>query len=627
MILFAACSKSDEGTPLSEGNAIVKNSIGGKIEKGPFLTGSKITLYELNKDLKQTGKNIFKTETTNDNGDFFFDSKMELSSPFVEFEINGYFYNEVTGLRSNSQITLNALADITNKNKVNVNILTHLEFKRIKKLVTDGLSFSNAQKQAQQELLKVFHINKEVKNSEDIGLTDGTEDAAVLLAISSILLYDKREAEFSEFLAKISNEFVENGTITNQELLDKIHDGETNVDAIGVMDNLKNYFSKQNKTIVIENIRKYIDGNGDGVLDEKDENLDKKPGEVLTPDDHFNSENDFKAVLSACHAKIRRYYEQILVLDAIRCQQIKPNSRDTIIVSSNSIVSAAWSNAYQSIRNLNLIIDKGASIISFDAKPYISTAKVLRSLMYLDMAQHWGDVPFITHVPDNSFEMVPRTLKNEIYSSIISDLNDVIPYLLNETDHNQLFVSTDLANAIIANVFLEQKNYTSAITYLDKIITNNKSISLDNDVYSDISNKESLFALLYNDNSTEQPFPLFRDYLKKGNLHPIIRYSGIVLNYAEALSNIGKTTEALNALNQVRIAKGLPSITEPIDNLKKEIATLWKSSFGTDYGYFALLKRLDLAVELLKIQDYQQLYPIPQNEVYVNPSMVQNPGY
>lgn len=153
-IILMACSKSDEDVPSGdEDNRIVKTTITGKIEKGPFLTGSKITLYELDKELKQTGKNIFKTETTNDNGDFVFDSKMELLSQFVELEISGYFFNEVTGIRSSSQITLNVLADVSGKDKVNVNILTHLVYKRIKNLISEGLSFPVAQKQAHKELL------------------------------------------------------------------------------------------------------------------------------------------------------------------------------------------------------------------------------------------------------------------------------------------------------------------------------------------------------------------------------------------------------------------------------------------------------------------------------------------
>lgn len=191
MIAFCAgCSKNDDQN--GEGIIpVVKNRVEGCAEKGPFLIGSKVTLYELDTNLKQTGKNIFKTETINENGDFSFDSKMELLCQYAELEINGCFYNEVKDERSASQITLSAFVDLSGDSKVNVNILTHLEFKRVKNLVATGLSFDEAKKQAKQELLKVFYITQETKNPENISLTDGDEDAAILLAISSICFMTK----------------------------------------------------------------------------------------------------------------------------------------------------------------------------------------------------------------------------------------------------------------------------------------------------------------------------------------------------------------------------------------------------------------------------------------------------
>ena len=140
-IFFMSCDK-DESKDIVR--PVSKENIQGKTEKGPFVTGSKVTLYELDAQLRQTGKNIFTTETTDDIGSFTFDSKMELSSQFVEVEINGYFFNEYKNSLSDSQIKLNAITDVSGRNKINVNILTHLEYKRIKKLVAGGVNFSNA---------------------------------------------------------------------------------------------------------------------------------------------------------------------------------------------------------------------------------------------------------------------------------------------------------------------------------------------------------------------------------------------------------------------------------------------------------------------------------------------------
>ena len=629
-ILFLAlflltCSKSGEEIPSPEKTkTIIKSQLTGKIEKGPFLTGSKITLYELDNELKQTGKNIFKTETTNDNGEFLFDSKMELSSQFVELEISGYFFNEVTGKRSSSQITLNALADVSVKNKVNVNILTHLVYKRIKNLVSDGLTFPVAQKQAHKELLMVFYITKDIKNSDDIGLTDGNEDAAILLAISAVLLHDKQEAAFSEFIAKLSNDFASDGTISDNSLMEQIKAGQKNVNSIQVMDHLKSYFSDQGKTIEVDNIRKFIDGNGDGVLDDTDATFENKPNDEISEDNFFPNGEAYKQALIASYAKLRVCFEYMLVLDAARCNLIDYN---TEISSQNAIINDAWKQAYQFVNLLNLIIEHSVDVSIFDTKPFLSTSKVLRALIYLDMIQHWGDVPFITKQLSMDEMYVPRTNKNEIFDALLVDLIESVPYLKEEPDHDQHIVSRDLANALIGAIYLEQKKYNEAVSFFTKIIDENQPLILGNTVYNDVNNNETIFTLLYSENENLQPFGIFSQYIKKGILHPIYRHTGILLNFAETLNGLNRNSELLNVLNQIRVAGNMNPLQELPTNPKYEIAALWKKYIGSDYGYFALLKRLGIAVELLEIQSYQQLYPIPYQELVMNPNMTQNPGY
>ncbi len=623
-LIITACSKSGEDIPnVDNAKPIVKSTLSGKIEKGPFLTGSKITLYELDNELKQTGKNIFKTETTDDNGDFIFGSKMALVSQFVELEISGYFYNEVTGEISSSSITLNALADVSGKSKVNVNIITHLVYKRIKNLVSDGLSFSDAQKQAHKELLKVFRITKEVKNSDDISLTDGTEDAAVLLAISAVLLHNKSEGKFSEYIAKLSNDFATDGIISDSTLMEQIHTGQKNVYSIQVMENLKSYFSERGEEIEVENIRKFIDSNGDDVLDDTDATFENNPNTEIIEDNFFQNEDVYKQALTAPYPKIRNYFENILVLDAARCNLI-----DYIvnIYPYNSILDNTWSQAYQAIRSLNLIIEHSADESQFDTKPYLSTSKVLRALIYLDMVQHWGDVPFITEqLPIEEAMYISRTNKDEIFNALLTDLNESFPYLKEEPQHDQIFVSKDLVNALIGAIYLERKDYNAAATYFEKIINKGNTPSVGSSVYSDLNNKEAIFTLLYND--INQPSQVFSQYLKKGNLHPIYRNTGIYLNYAESLAATNRSSELLALLNQIRVAGNMDPLQELPSKPEYEIADLWKKFIGTDYGYFALLKRLDIAVELLGIESYQQLYPIPGAEINKNFKMIQNPGY
>lgn len=64
---LSGCSEKDE-------NSGSVNNVGGIIEKGPFLTGSKVILYELDETLNQTGKTLRRKQSTIKENLFFRES-------------------------------------------------------------------------------------------------------------------------------------------------------------------------------------------------------------------------------------------------------------------------------------------------------------------------------------------------------------------------------------------------------------------------------------------------------------------------------------------------------------------------------------------------------------------------
>ena len=95
VLLVLTCSGNDDD---GEGKQhVTKQDVHGFIEKGPFVQGSKVTLYDLDSQLGQTGKS-YSTNTSSNLGNFDFGSQIDLSSSYAEFETNGFFYNA-----SNSQ--------------------------------------------------------------------------------------------------------------------------------------------------------------------------------------------------------------------------------------------------------------------------------------------------------------------------------------------------------------------------------------------------------------------------------------------------------------------------------------------------------------------------------------------
>lgn len=128
-----------------------------------------------------------------------------------------------------------------------------------------------------------------------------------------------------------------------------------------------------------------------------------------------------------------------------------------------------------------------------------------------------------------------------------------------------------------------------------------------------------------------------------GNDQILLRYADVVLMYAEALNEIGydasASSVALKQLNDVRERAGLDKLTEAdVTNqadFRKAILDERQREFPYEGHRWFDLVRMGYAKEAMRtegfeIQDYQLLFPIPQNEIEkIGNSEIlwQNPGY
>jgi hypothetical protein len=130
------------------------------------VTGSVVNVQGVDcKTLELTGES-FEGSVKSDKGDFDIEN-ISLSSSCALFEVTGYYLNEVTGKESSEKISLKALTDLSVRKTVNVNLLTHLEYERVKHLVTvEKMDFSAAKAQAEKEVLTSFDIANDVDEFE-----------------------------------------------------------------------------------------------------------------------------------------------------------------------------------------------------------------------------------------------------------------------------------------------------------------------------------------------------------------------------------------------------------------------------------------------------------------------------
>ena len=108
LVLLCACTeKTDEpgGRQQPESG---KYSLSGKVEKGPFVRGSSISVQPLNASFAATGT-IFEGEIADNTGTFDL-GEIELESQFVRLSADGYYFNEVTGDYSSGTLHLTAYA-------------------------------------------------------------------------------------------------------------------------------------------------------------------------------------------------------------------------------------------------------------------------------------------------------------------------------------------------------------------------------------------------------------------------------------------------------------------------------------------------------------------------------------
>lgn len=368
--------------------------------------------------------------------------------------------------------------------------------------------------------------------------------------------------------------------------------------------------------------------------------------------------------------------------------------------ADNGAISDAWLATYNAISRCNNIIANLKVVNNATLKTqYEGEAKFLRALHYFNIVRLWGDAPLVlTPILASDAKKLVRNTKQELYTAIEADLNIAISALPTTFTGNNIGRATQgAAKALLGKVLLTQQKYTQAVNVLRDLATATNVYGyrlLPNvaDVFSvaNKNNAEIIFAVKYNKaiigqghslnqyfnapaldplllaayttsdtrrdllnivtiNPTNKPVKKYQDTFDPsnntlGNDYIILRYSDVLLMYAEALNEVGynATGDAFTYLNAVRSRANATTFTST--NLPDQ------ASFRT-----AILqeRRLELPLELhrwfdlvrtntaiaalqnsgltkITIQPFQFIYPIPQTEINImnNPTgFSQNPGY
>lgn len=272
-VLFVSCEEegNDDFVPQTY-------NVSGKVEKGPFVSGSAITIQPMSAQMQALG--TMYTSTILDHlGNFSFGSKL-FESPYAELTANGYFFNEVTGALSSGTLYLRAIVDLSKSATVNVNILTHIKYQRVLNLIAQGKTYTEANAQAQEELFKAFGLEKYAsKDASQYSIIEGTEESAALIAISSLVLVERTEAAVTEYLARLCREFSNEGVFSNATKIQIKSDREKLADKLSdIRYNIRSRYNDLGIDVEVPPLAPFFDWDDDGVVG----NETLQEGETIT---------------------------------------------------------------------------------------------------------------------------------------------------------------------------------------------------------------------------------------------------------------------------------------------------------------------------------------------------------
>ena len=284
-IFMAACSDGKDTAGTSEEaegiTAVVDWEVAGVSQKGPFVTGSAVTVQELDGvTLKQTGKS-FKGSIKSDKGDFAI-KDINLESQYAILEATGYYRDEISGKKSSGMVTLRALTDLSNRKTVNINLLTHLEYERVMYLVNKKkMSIADAKVQAEEEVLASFAIEGDFGESEDLDIFKSGDGNAALLAVSVLMQGDADVAGLTERIGEFSISLAEGGSWDDADTKTAIADWACDVDLKGSLSTVRKNVEDWKYADTVPAFEKYVtnfwwNNYGLGACNDKRENETKR---------------------------------------------------------------------------------------------------------------------------------------------------------------------------------------------------------------------------------------------------------------------------------------------------------------------------------------------------------------
>ena len=260
LAILAACSSNDEkdvAGGVSEDAGFVAD-VAGVAQKGPFVKGSAVTVRGIDCKTLEFTDQVFEGAVKSDKGDFALDS-VALDTSCAVVEVTGKYLNEVTGKKTKDELTLRALTDLKDRENVNVNLLTNLEYERVMYLVKEkNKTLAKAKTQAESEVLAAFDIKGEIDEFENLNVFESGDGNAALLAVSVMMQGDADADGLAKRLDKFDDSFAESGEWKDSETKKAIAEWVAEASANGKLDSIRKNIEGLDYADEIPAFEKYV---------------------------------------------------------------------------------------------------------------------------------------------------------------------------------------------------------------------------------------------------------------------------------------------------------------------------------------------------------------------------------
>lgn len=356
-------------------------------------------------------------------------------------------------------------------------------------------------------------------------------------------------------------------------------------------------------------------------------------------------------------------------------------------LNPNSIVASdLWGNEYDGINRANEIIAKVPAVTGLEPSEkaeIMGEAYFIRALEYHNLVKYFGGVPIQLRptLSLGSVGNVTRATVPDVYVQILHDLDSATAGITNTEPTTRatvgavvalrarvLLYSGDWTGAESAAATVEQIGYELTPNYSDLFSSNGTATSEDVfrldattvqsnflfydyvalrmivptvsmlQAYDDTLDVDDLNSYatadvrgqwnIYVDNGAATATK-FRSPRGTEKLH-VLRFGEVVLIRAEALARLNRLPEAVVELHRIQARANAPLFvlgTHTQQNVIDAITSERRKELAFEGDRWPDLVRLGLAASVLGIDPTQTLYPIPENDILLSPTLTQNPGY